>query len=72
MPNGLWALDLASKEVTSWKSTSGEVAGSAGPAFGGDGTLYVTTTGGDLVALEPKTLKVKDVYRRDRSSPPRP
>ena len=41
VPNAIWALDLASKEVTSWKPTSGEVAGSAGPAFGGDGTLYV-------------------------------
>ena len=33
------------------------------PAFGGDGTLYVATTTGDLVSLAPKTLKVKDVYR---------
>jgi len=63
VPNGVWALDLASKAVTSWKPTSGEVAGSAGAAFGGDGTLYVSTTSGDLVSLEPKTLKVKDVYR---------
>ena len=63
VPNGVWALDLASKAVTSWKPTSGDVAGSAGPAFGGDGTLYVSTTSGDLVSLEPKTLKVKDVYR---------
>jgi outer membrane protein assembly factor BamB len=63
VPNGVWALDLASKAVTSWKPTSGEVAGSAGAAFGGDGTLYVSTSSGDLVSLEPKTLKVKDVYR---------
>ena len=63
VPNGVWALDLASKAVTSWKPTSGEVAGSAGAAFGGDGTLYVSTTSGDLVSLEPKTLKVKDVHR---------
>ena len=61
--NGIWALDIASKAVTSWKPNSGEVAGTAGPAFGGDGTLYVSTTSGDLVSLEPKTLKVKDVYR---------
>jgi outer membrane protein assembly factor BamB len=61
--NGIWALDIASKAVTSWKPTRGEVAGSAGPAFGGDGTLYVATTSGDLVSLEAKTLKVKDVYR---------
>ena len=61
--NGIWALDIASKAVTNWKPNSGEVAGTSGPVFGGDGTLYVATTGGDLVALEPKTLKVKDVYR---------
>jgi outer membrane protein assembly factor BamB len=61
--NGLWALDIASKEVKSWKPQSGEIAGTAGAAFGGDGTLYVTTTAGDLVALEAKTLNVKDVHR---------
>lgn len=61
--NGIWALDLATKEVTSWKPASGEVAGSAGPAFGPDGTLFAATTAGDLVTLEAKTLKLKDVYR---------
>jgi outer membrane protein assembly factor BamB len=63
VPNGIWALDIAAKEVASWKPASGEVAGTEGPAFGGDGTLFVATTTGDLVSLEPKTLKVKDVYR---------
>lgn len=62
--NGVWALDLASKQVATWPAN---VAGSTGPAFGGDGTLYVTTgSGGEspnsLVALEPKTLKVKGWY----------
>ncbi len=62
--NGLWALDLVSKQVTTWK---GDVAGSAGPAFGGDGTIYVTTgSGGEapnsLVALDPKTLKALGSY----------
>ena len=61
--NGLWALDIASKAVTNWKPNDGEVAGSAGPSFGPDGSLYVSTTSGDLVSLEAKTLKVKDVYR---------
>ena len=36
--NGLWALDLTSKQVTSW---NGNVAGSVGAAVDGAGTLYV-------------------------------
>jgi hypothetical protein len=64
VPNGVWALDLTSKVVSTWK---GNVAGHAGPAFGGDGTVYVaTTSGGDspnsVVALEAGTLKVKGSY----------
>ncbi len=63
-PNGLWALDLTSKQVSNWKAN---VAGQVGPAFGGDGTIYVATASGgespdSLVALEPKTLQVKDWY----------
>ncbi|MFN6203634.1 MAG: hypothetical protein ACK496_14305 [Acidobacteriota bacterium] len=62
--NGLWALDLASKQVTSWK---GNVAGTVGAAFDGSGTVYVTTgSGGEqansIVTLEPRTLKVKASY----------
>jgi outer membrane protein assembly factor BamB len=62
--NGVWALDLVSKQVTTWKAN---VVGIAGPAFGGDGTLYVATgSGGEspnsLVALDPKTLSVKGWY----------
>jgi hypothetical protein len=57
--DGVWALDIESKQVSSYAA---KTAGSTGFAFGGDGTVFVTTTGGDLVALEPKTLKVKDVY----------
>jgi len=63
--NGVWALDLASKQVTTWKAN---VAGLAGPVFDGDGTLYVATgSGGEspnsLVALDPKTLSVKGWYK---------
>jgi len=62
--NGVWAIDLISKEVKTWK---GNVAGSAGMAFGGDGVIYVVTgAGGDhpnsLVALDPKTLAVKATF----------
>lgn len=64
VPNGLWALDLSSKQVSTWKAN---ITGNAGPAFGGDGTIYVATgNGGEtpnaLVALEPGTLKVKGWY----------
>ena len=62
--NGVWALDLTSKVVAAWKSGAGSPAGSAGLAFGPDGTLYVATAGGEpsVVALEPKTLNLKDSY----------
>jgi outer membrane protein assembly factor BamB len=74
-PNGVWALDLQTKQVANWKAN---VAGSAGPAFGPDGTLYITTgSGGEvpnsIVALEPKTLRVKGAYsagQREFSSTP--
>lgn len=63
-PNGLWALDLESKKVTTFKAN---IVGSAGPAFGGDGTAYVATGGGgehpnSIVALDGKTLQVKGSY----------
>jgi len=64
-PNGVWALDIASKEVNHWTPATGDIAGSAGPAFGPDDVAYVATTGGELVALEPKTLQVKATYRSD-------
>lgn len=55
--DGVWALDLESKKVTTWKSKSDGVAGVVGPAFGAEGTLYVATAGGSIVSLEAKTLK---------------
>jgi outer membrane protein assembly factor BamB len=58
--SGVWALDLASKQISNWQPSSGAIAGSAGPAFGPDGTAYATTTSGQLVALDPKTLEVKE------------
>jgi outer membrane protein assembly factor BamB len=63
-PNGVWALDIASGQVTTWKA---DIAGLVGSAFGVDGTLFVTTKGGgelpnSLVALDPKILKVKGWY----------
>ena len=60
-PDGIWALDLETKQIVSWKSST-SVAGSDGFAFGPDGTIYVGTVGGELAALEPKTLKVVATY----------
>ncbi len=59
--NGVWAVDLLTKEIKTFKAN---VAGSAGIAFGGNDTIYVVTgSGGEkpnsLVALDQKTLAVK-------------
>ena len=61
-PNGIWALDLASKQVVHW-TPAGDIAGSTGFALGPDGTVYAATSSGELVALDPKTLQVKATYR---------
>ena len=61
-PDAVWALDLGTHQVTTWRAT-GRVAGAVGPAIGPDGALYVTTSDGQLVALEPRTLKPRGTYR---------
>src|SRR5437899_6354988 len=63
-PNGVWAIDLGSPEktITNWKTDAASVTGSAGPTIGTDGTLYVATAD-SIVALEPKTLKLRDYFR---------
>jgi outer membrane protein assembly factor BamB len=71
-PNAVWAVDLSSPEktTTSWKTNGPNIAGSASPAFGGDGTVYIATTdtaaastyANSVVALEPKTLKLRDYF----------
>lgn len=63
VPTELLALDLESKHVASFRPSGGTIAGSNGFALGPDGTLYVATSAGELVALEPKTLKPKGVYQ---------
>jgi len=71
--NGMWAINLASpdKTVTSWKSDGGGSAGTLGPAVGTDGKIYLATADGEysptnysdaVVALEPKTLALKDYF----------
>jgi outer membrane protein assembly factor BamB len=62
-PTEVLALDLESKNVVSFRPDAGDIAGTHGFALGPDGTLYIATTAGDLVALEPKTLKRKGSYK---------
>jgi outer membrane protein assembly factor BamB len=64
--NGISALNLESKKVTKWKSDSG-VVGHAGFAAGPDGTIYVASRNGELVALEPGTLAVKGSYKAGKA-----
>ncbi|MGH9671889.1 MAG: hypothetical protein ACRD44_01815, partial [Bryobacteraceae bacterium] len=61
--DAVWALDLESKQVTSWKSSSGRIAGSGGAAMGPDGTVFITTAGGEMAALGPKTLRAKATHK---------
>ena len=60
--NALWAVDLVSRQLATWKPEGSGIAGSLGPAFDPDGSLYVATTGGELVHLEAKTLKPAESY----------
>jgi hypothetical protein len=70
-PHGVWAIDLDSdtKPVVSWKTNGGPVVGTV--ALASDGTLFAAigagqTTGDGkanaIVALDPKTLQVKDWF----------
>ena len=70
-PNGIFAIDLDSetKPVASWKTNGGPVVGAV--AFAPDGTLFAAigagqTTGDGkadaIVALDPKTLQLKDWF----------
>ena len=59
--SGLSALDLDTHEIGTWKANGGIVG--SGPAVGPDGTVYVATTSGEIVALESASLKPKGSYR---------
>jgi hypothetical protein len=74
-PNSVYSLDLndPARTVRNWRSGSGGLWGTAGPAIGSDGTVYAETGDGaydpaagryanSIVALTPKELKLKDWY----------
>jgi hypothetical protein len=70
-PNAIWAIDLDSetKPVVSWKTSGGPVVGAV--AFAPDGTLFAAVGAGQatadgkanaIVALDPKTLRLRDWF----------
>jgi hypothetical protein len=76
--NAMWAMDLASpdKTIASWKTDGGNIAGSAGPSIGSDGTIYVaigdssgasSPYANSIVSLEPKTLKQRDYFTQPKA-----
>ncbi len=71
VPDGVWALNLETGDVGTWESDSGAVAGLGGLAMGPDGTVFATTRQGPLVALEERTLAVRNASQAAgyRSSP---
>lgn len=62
VPDGVWALNLETKEVTQWESSSGSVAGMLGPSFGSDGQIYAATADGSVAFLDAKTLRQNGSY----------
>ncbi len=62
--DGVWALDLPTGQVTSWKADGG-LAGDFGFALGPDGTVYAAARNGELVALEAGTLEPKETYKAE-------
>jgi PQQ-like domain len=67
-PDGVWAMELGAdskKDVVAFQPKDAKIAGSGGVTLGRDGTVYVTTAGGNspmsnqLIALQSKTLKQK-------------
>jgi hypothetical protein len=72
-PNAVWAIDLtADNKVTSWNTGGPDIVGTTGPAFRGDGTLYVAlgnapprgdrTHANAIVALDRATLQPRDWF----------
>lgn len=60
VPDGVWALDMASRQVTKWESKG--LYGGVGPAIAPDGTLFAAGSSGKLTALAPRSLAVKAHY----------
>ncbi len=76
VPNGVWAVDLASdaKTVASYDTKGAAIVGSAPPALGTDGTIYIATGEGNspvansIVSLTAPQLTQKDWLTVDGSA----
>ncbi len=60
--DGVWSLNLSSKKVNHFQSTTKPIAGSAGPAAGPTGTLFIGA-GDELAALSPGQLEVIAIHK---------
>ncbi len=65
-PNGVWSVSLDDNMVNEYKTGDASVEGLA---FGSDGTVFATTSEG-LLALEQKTLKLKQQHAGGFATPP--
>lgn len=67
VPDGVWAINLESKEVSSWKSnqptSGGAIAGMFGFAMGSDGKPYVGTSDALVTILDAATLRSTRPYQ---------
>ena len=66
VPDGVWSLDLDTRIVRTWESEGGAIAGTAGMAFGPDGTIFASTREGPLVSLEPRSMRPTMRSRTER------
>jgi outer membrane protein assembly factor BamB len=65
-PNAVWSINLEDTLVSEYKTGDASVLGLA---FGGDGTVFATTTKG-MLALEQKTLKLKQQRESEHATAP--
>lgn len=65
--NGVYSINLETKEVNQWKATGKNIEGSTGFAVGPEGEVYAAS-GNQLVALEEAKLNQRAVYTAKESS----
>jgi outer membrane protein assembly factor BamB len=60
--DGIWALNLETKEVSHWEAPASSIAGELGFSIGSDGQVYASTADGSVAFLEAKTLRQTASY----------